>query len=459
MADRRRLEAENNEIMRYASSNQIQAMANKCDMSVMAKRRGNAAFQRNAEAMLEEKSIMVEREQKRNQRTKEQNDSIAKALEEECRVKERREREIQRICESSEELRELESMLKVAYVNKERAVQQAERETLRQIELTREKAIETQMEYDRQRAEVDMATRELSKRVEAVASKQSIQQQMLDRLKLHEEAAREANLDKQKVDAIMRKIEEEDRLEQEKRERYVAQTRALIDDCKIQRAREKEEAMRRQKEEDMRIAAYGKHVEERKAGIKEKLDAKKKREEEMFQAVEAEIQRQRKAEEEFAQIRDELWEEEMLEAHREKAREKAAKKQADKEEMMRSNDAQQALKAKMLAEQQRKEEEYNAMLKKKFASEERREMELEIFRRKQRDEYKQSIKEQNEIKTQLYYQELAKERAEAARVVEEEEFKKRVVEEAKRRILEEHAQSLKGYLPKGIAKEVSGLRK
>ncbi|RLO05391.1 hypothetical protein DYB28_000774 [Aphanomyces astaci] len=418
MADRRSKEAENAELTRYASSNQQQTMANKSDMGVLAKRRNNQAFQRNAEAMLEERSIAVERDATRSQRTRDQNDFIAKALEEERRTQDRKEREIQRICESSEELRELESMLKVAYVNKERAVQQAERETLSQIEVAREKAIEVQMEYDRQRSLVDMAAKEFGKRVEAVASKQSIQQQMLDRLKLHEEAAREAEMDKHKVDTIMRKIEEEDRLEQEKRERIMAV-------CNL-----------------------------REAGIKEKLAEKKKREDELFLAVEAEIQRQRKEEDEFARLRDELWEEEVLEARRHKERERAQKKQADKEDMMRSNDQQQVLKAQLVAEQKRKEDEYNEFLKRKFASEERRAMEMDMFRRRQKEEYKLSIAAQNQHKQAMYHHELEKEREEAARIADEEAFKRAVVEEAKRRLLDEHAAKLHGYLPKGVAKEV-----
>ncbi|EQC33551.1 hypothetical protein SDRG_09057 [Saprolegnia diclina VS20] len=455
MADRRRIETQNTELLRYASSNQVQAMANKGDMAVLAKRRGNAAFQRNAEAMLEERSFVAERDLKRNLRTKEQNDSLARALEEERRLSERREREIQRICESSEELRELESMLKVAYVNKERSVQQAERETLSQIEKSREKAIETQMEYDRQRAEVDMATKEIARRAEAVASKQSIQEQMLDRLKLYEEAAKEAEVDKAKVDAIMAQIQAEDRHEQEKRERYVAQARIMIEDSKLQRANEREDAARRDRDEDARIAQYGKRVEQREAGIKEKLAEKKKREEEMFLAVEAEIQRQRKEEEEFVRLRDELWEEEMLEAHREKARAKMLQKQKDRDEMIRCNQEQQRLKAQVLHEQKAKEDEYNAFLRAKFASEERREMEMEIFRRKQRDEYKQAIADQNALKVQMYQLELEKERAEAARIADEEAFKKQIVEEAKRRLLQDHATSLQGFLPKGVARQVS----
>ncbi|KAF0750130.1 hypothetical protein AaE_006818, partial [Aphanomyces astaci] len=115
----------------------------------------------------------------------------------------------------------------------------------------------------------------------------------------------------------------------------------------------------------------------REAGIKEKLAEKKKREDELFLAVEAEIQRQRKEEDEFARLRDELWEEEVLEARRHKERERAQKKQADKEDMMRSNDQQQVLKAQLVAEQKRKEDEYNEFLKRKFASEERRAMEMD----------------------------------------------------------------------------------
>ncbi|RHZ28409.1 hypothetical protein DYB37_013180, partial [Aphanomyces astaci] len=310
------------------------------------------------------------------------------------------------------------------------AVQQAERETLSQIEVAREKAIEVQMEYDRQRSLVDMAAKEFGKRVEAVASKQSIQQQMLDRLKLHEEAAREAEMDKHKVDTIMRKIEEEDRLEQEKRERYVLEAKKLIEDSKLQRSKLRE------------------------AGIKEKLAEKKKREDELFLAVEAEIQRQRKEEDEFARLRDELWEEEVLEARRHKERERAQKKQADKEDMMRSNDQQQVLKAQLVAEQKRKEDEYNEFLKRKFASEERRAMEMDMFRRRQKEEYKLSITAQNQHKQAMYHHELEKEREEAARIADEEAFKKAVVEEAKRRLLDEHAAKLHGYLPKGVAKEV-----
>ena len=64
---------------------------------------------------------------KNDQRVIEQNSKLAKELERRRTDHERKEREIQRICEESEELKELERRLKVAYMNKERAAQHEER--------------------------------------------------------------------------------------------------------------------------------------------------------------------------------------------------------------------------------------------------------------------------------------------------------------------------------------------
>merc|ERR1719407_23983 len=58
----------------------------------------------------------------------------------------------QRICEESEELKELERRLKVAYMNKERAAQHEERILQQRRHQLREHAIDDQMECDRRAA-------------------------------------------------------------------------------------------------------------------------------------------------------------------------------------------------------------------------------------------------------------------------------------------------------------------
>ena len=166
--------------------------------------------------------------------------------------RERKERDIQRICEESEELRELERRLKVAYMNKERAAQHDEKQVLARMAREADQAIEDQMEVDRLRLsqaeyEKQMVRRQTfptriatppspprhppqppllpthpcdathrrsrihARRNVGLAQKAHLQQQILVREKFLIEAQEEAARDKLMVDAIVNKIEEEDR--------------------------------------------------------------------------------------------------------------------------------------------------------------------------------------------------------------------------------------------------------
>ena len=78
-----------------------------------------------------------------------QNQALATELDKDTADDERRRREIQKICEEAPELKELEAMLKLAYLNKERAAQLDERILLANREQERIQAIEDQMEEDR----------------------------------------------------------------------------------------------------------------------------------------------------------------------------------------------------------------------------------------------------------------------------------------------------------------------
>ena len=80
---------------------------------------------------------------------REEEDRIEEAKQQEAWRKERIERDIQRICASSEELKELEHNIKIAYVNKERAAQHQESLYMKEIENTREELIEQHMEAQR----------------------------------------------------------------------------------------------------------------------------------------------------------------------------------------------------------------------------------------------------------------------------------------------------------------------
>ena len=118
---------------------------------------------------------------------------------------EAREIEIQRVCDSSSELKELERRLKIAYVNKERKAQHQEALLLRKLENDREHAIEEKMEADRLLDIQRKEERELHRKQHLVAQKSVLQDQITAREKERGKLKDEALKDKQMIDAIISK--------------------------------------------------------------------------------------------------------------------------------------------------------------------------------------------------------------------------------------------------------------
>lgn len=448
--ERRRQEMNHNALYKFAQSNQLQALQNQSDANVASRRRTNHAAQLSAERMLEESHARKISEQQRAARERQQNEALAHALETTKKTQEQQEREVQRICEASEELRELEVFLKTAYMNKERATQQLERETLAALDRQREAAIEQQMEYDRQRSLVEMQNQELRKRVEAEQGKHVLQTQMLQRQELRREAQMEADLERMKIEKLMHQVEAEDAAELARREKCRQQTREMIEQTHRERQLMKQQQVESARREDEAIADYQRRVEAREAGIKAASEVKKAQEDAMFRAVEAEIQAKMREDEEIERLRDELWEEELLQKKRAQEEEKIAAKLQAKEDMMRSNEMQMLLKQELLARQRADEETFNEMLKERFRSEERREMELAAFRRKQREQFVDEIARHRALKQEMVYAELQRERRERERQEQDENYRRQVVEAAKQRLLREHAEVLQAYLPRAL---------
>merc|ERR550514_2660830 len=95
----------------------------------------------------------------------------------------------------------------------------------------------------------------------------------------------------------------------------------------------------------------------------------------------------------------------------------------------------------------------------KFASDAKLEQAQEENRALERQNYKARADEQRAERLSMYEQEKAGELAEVAAVQEAEVYKQRVVEEARRRLLLEHAARLEGFLPKStlVSEDEHGL--
>jgi hypothetical protein len=112
--------------------------------------------------------------------------------------------------ETSYELRELESKLRAAYVQKERTAQMAEKEALKFDSYLEDAEIARRMRSETDKAEEERRQREITKQQEMVRYKQELQQQLQERELGKQKAYEEFLREKLVIDEIVRKIYEED---------------------------------------------------------------------------------------------------------------------------------------------------------------------------------------------------------------------------------------------------------
>lgn len=113
--------------------------------------------------------------------TASQNQALAAELDKEAADNERRRREIQKICEEAPELRDLEKMLKIAYLNKERAAQYEEKISLAMREQERIQAIEDEMEAERIRLMQKESNADLERKKKFAEQRAVLQAQINER--------------------------------------------------------------------------------------------------------------------------------------------------------------------------------------------------------------------------------------------------------------------------------------
>lgn len=130
----------------------------------------------------QQRKLLAEKQENRQREMarKEIERRMAEEIHRQKTEQDKRERELQRICETSEELKDLERQLKIAYINKERAAQHQEALLIRKLENDREQAIEEKMEYDRQDEIRHQIEKENERRQNLIAQKAVLQKQMLE---------------------------------------------------------------------------------------------------------------------------------------------------------------------------------------------------------------------------------------------------------------------------------------
>lgn len=379
------------------------------------------------------------------------NQSLAAELDREIAEEERRSREIQRICNESEELKDLEHSLKLAYLNKERAAQYEEKVFLATKEQERIQAIEDQMEYDRQYAIKKEADKHGAKKEMFDDQRAVLQHQIAERRALLVEAQRQTEVDRQMVDEIVRKINIEDDAAMRKKREQQAASAKMVRDYEIQRQQEVAAAKAKAKAEEDEILAYQRSVEARGAGVAAQKQAKKDEEDRILAKIVEETERKRREEEEFASLRDMLWEEELEAARARDTQARKEKQDRMRREMMEANTSMLAKKEILRKQEAENELRMISLMKKKFADDAAREKADDDARKAAKAKHMVLIEQQRLQRKSMYDEEKQAELSHADEAARREEYRKKVVMEARKRLIAEHAAKLQKFMPRVFA--------
>ncbi|XP_069379764.1 meiosis-specific nuclear structural protein 1 isoform X2 [Paralichthys olivaceus] len=367
--------------------------------------------------------------------------------------KERDEKMRQHIRENSLEIRELESKLKSAYLNKGRAAQIAEQEAMR-LETLREKAdYSGKMKRESERATVEQQQLEQKRQEELTQYQRALEQQLMDRERGRQQAYEEFLKEKLLVDEIIRKIYEEDQMERELKLEKIRATQQHIEEFKRQQAqwrRMEQERMEAENRRIMKFASQQQNMEESKmAKIKETEEAK----EHLYQILCKKIKDESKQREDAERVREELFFEEQEEANRLREIEEMEKK--IRERLMMQQTFQEHLAYKEMKKKAEKEEEeaFRKTMLAKFAEDDRIEQMNAQKRRMKQLVHKREVEKMIEDRRLQRQVDVELEVKERAIEQEREALRRQIVEEERKKLLKRHAAQLLGYLPKGMIRE------
>jgi len=169
------------ELSRY--SQQSRWLSNCAEKESMVDQAREANLKARQAAEEKQRKLLSEKQEARRRElaSKEMERQKLDQLKKEKKEQDRHEREMQRICDTSEELKDLERQIKMAYIKKERAAQYQESLLLRKLEGDREQAMEELMEHNRQLEIRQQEEREIERRRKLTAQKEVLQKQMIER--------------------------------------------------------------------------------------------------------------------------------------------------------------------------------------------------------------------------------------------------------------------------------------
>lgn len=329
--------------------------------------------------------------QERTHRLRAQDERLAVELTKRKVEASREAKNVQRICEQSEELRELEEKLKQAYLNKEREVQITESNVLMQKQNASDAHIAQEVETERQRGLMAEQYREYLRRQDGRAMKESLDEQMKEKVDRRTLAAEEFLREKAEVDAVVAAIEAEDDREKEAREAKEYQIRKHIEAFVAEKEKFKHVHAEQLEAEKEEIRDYAKQVMARETVTRMAREKDQNTKDEILGKLSADMAKRQLEADEMENLRNELVIQETEERIIIKEREKAERAEQNRRDIALANEYQRQLKAIKREEEKAEEDQFRRAMLDKFADDDRLDQLNEQKRRRKQMEHRKEI--------------------------------------------------------------------
>merc|ERR1711937_994721 len=372
---------------------------------------------------------IIENEQLRNEREKNEREEEQKRLELERQETEklRDEKIRQRVREESEEIRQLMAQLDAAYVEKCRKVQLREKEARLEADRKAEAAEGVKADQEMEQYKRSQKATEKAKLIAAEQYQKALMEQVTAREKAKEEAYQQYLKEKKMIDDVVHKIFDEDERQREEERQKKIEVRRFIEEFKEQHRLWNENEKARLHGEADKIKSSEEEQQrrnlERSAKKHEEVSAKLQVQQQLADVL-AKVQEEK---DQFEAVQLELYCNEQEEKAQQSEREEKEKRMKDRLEIQRQQMCQMKQKSERKAAVAAEEEAYRQQMMDKFA-------------------YDDKIEQMNAHKRRMKQQEHKRE-------VEQ------LIEEERKKLLDEHAQTLLGFLPKGIMRDTGDVNR
>ncbi|KAI5060393.1 hypothetical protein GOP47_0024813 [Adiantum capillus-veneris] len=423
-----------------------------------AYRRKREAEEQAALAYKKEETEKEERAKRAAELANEEDLWIAKTLEENDRGVEREERVIHQLIKDSPELRILRAKLQMAEISRQRHHQLREKRILELEQAARNasfhKAMEQHLAEEARKEQEQLRQRQLLQLI----SKQKLDQQLHEKDQQKQREHEEKILEHQEMNKLIAEVQEDiDRdakskvIKQAEQRKYMTEYLHQQERLQLKKKREEEAAERQ-------ILEYQRQLEQRAAEMEAKLKLKKAEDERIYAALSAgKLDELRQKEELEKAINDYFFE--VAEAqYQKRQQELQIQKEQVRENLKAASEMYQNLKEQRKLEEVEERERFRIKMLEELAEAQKLEQLSQQRRRMKIEEHKREVERLWHAKQRAFELQL-EEAAQRQRKEEEEATKKETaIEKERQRLLAEHGKRLAEFLPPGTLKKPEDLK-